>query len=209
VTATTPNDSAAARRDVDRLVAFSDGVFAIAITLLVISIEVPDVADKDLGQALKDLSPQLFTYALSFFVIGLYWIAHHRTFRSLIRVDRTLLFINLLLLGFVALLPLPTEILGKYNDTTLAVVIYAASICTTGAISIALWRYIIHAGLTPPLSRDVVRLGTLRAGIAPAVFALSIPLAFASPEIAQLSWLLILPANAIVERRYGKDSYNA
>lgn len=204
----TPSDADAVRRDVDRLVAFSDGVFAIAITLLVVSIQVPDVADKELGQALKDLVPQLFTYTLSFFVIGLYWIAHHRTFRSLVRVDRTLLFINLFLLGCVALLPLPTEILGRYGDTTLAVVIYAASICTTGTVSILLWRYIVHAGLTPPLRHDIVRLGTFRAGIAPAVFALSIPLAFLSPGIGELSWLLILPANAVVERRYGKDSYN-
>ena len=60
--------------------------------------------------------PELFTYALSFFVVGMYWMAHHRTFRLLVRVNRTLLWINLAVLGFVALLPFPTEILGKYGD---------------------------------------------------------------------------------------------
>jgi uncharacterized membrane protein len=84
-------DAASVQRDVDRLVAFSDGVFAIAITLLVLNIQVPDVSDKNLGDAVADLVPEIFTYALSFVVVGLYWISHHQMFRALQRVDRTLL----------------------------------------------------------------------------------------------------------------------
>ena len=144
----TPEDDAAAvRRDVDRLVAFSDGVFAIAITLLVLSLTVPTVSDKHLGKALQGLLPELFTYGLSFLVVGMFWMAHHRTFRSLVKVDRTLLWINLAVLGFVALLPFPTEILGRYGDTTLGTVVYAAAICAVGTVSVLLWWYMNHAGL--------------------------------------------------------------
>src|SRR3954463_12583090 len=109
-----PDDASAVRRDVDRVVAFSDGVFAIAITLLVLSIDVPNVPDDRLNDALRDLLPFVYTYALSFVIVGLYWLAHHRLFRSLERVDRTLLWINLLVLGVVALIPFPTEVLGRY-----------------------------------------------------------------------------------------------
>lgn len=202
-----PDDAAAVRRDVDRVVAFSDGVFAIAITLLVLSIDVPEVSNDHLGDALGDLGPQVFTYALSFVVVGLYWMAHHRVFRSVIRVDRTLLWINLALLGSVALLPLPTEILGKYGETTLATVVYAASIGLVGSMSVLIWWYINRAGLTAPIAADLVRLGSLRAAIPPAVFVLSIPIAFLSPEIAKICWLGIWPANAVVERRFGADAY--
>ncbi len=197
------DDASAVQRDVDRVVAFSDGVFAIAITLLVLSIRVPKVSDRDLGDALEHLLPQLFTYALSFLVIGMYWMAHHRTFRSLIRVDRTLLWINLVLLGFVALLPFPTEILGEYGNTTLGTVVYAASLTAVGFVSVLLWWYINHAGLNGPISPALVRLGALRAAIPPAVFAASVPIAFLSPDLAKYFWLAIWPVNTIVERWSG------
>ena len=103
----------AIQRDVDRLSAFSDGVFAIAITLLVLSIEVPDFDRVSFGDAWDDLYPQLLSYGLSFVVIGVYWKAHHRMFRTLRRVTNRLLNLNLLLLGLVALIPFPTEMLGN------------------------------------------------------------------------------------------------
>ena len=199
-----PDDAASVRRDVDRLVAFSDGVFAIAITLLVLNIQIPDVSDKDLGDAVTDLVPELFTYALSFIVVGLYWISHHQMFRSLQRVDRLLLWLNLAMLGFVALLPFPTELLGAYGDTTLATVIYAAAIVAVGSTSALLWWYLNHAGLAAPASADTVRMGLLRITIAPAMFALSIPVAFLAPDEAKIAWLLIWPANVALDRWHAK-----
>jgi len=204
-----PDDASAVRRDVDRLVAFSDGVFAIAITLLVLSITVPTVSEKHLGRALRHLGPEFFSYALSFLVVGMYWMAHHRTFRSLVKVDRILLWINLAVLGFVALLPFPTELLGKYGDTTLATVIYAGSIVAVGSVSVLLWWYMNHAQLTSPMTAEFVRLNTWRGAIPPAVFALSIPIAFADAGLAKVFWIAIWPANVMLEKRYGKDAYGA
>jgi TMEM175 potassium channel family protein len=204
---TSPAEVDATRRDVDRVVAFSDGVFAIAITLLILSIDVPDVNPDRLGHALRELLPEVGTYALSFLVVGMYWLAHHRTFRSVRAVNRTLLWINLVLLGFVAVLPLPTEILGKYGDTTLATVVYASAIVAVGGMSVLIWWYLNHAGLTAPISEDLVRLGSLRAAIPPAVFAVSIPIAFVDPGVAKIFWIAIWPANALVEHKYGADAY--
>jgi uncharacterized membrane protein len=196
--------AAPTRRDVDRVAAFSDGVFAIAITLLVLSLTVPThVNPDDLGEALRDLAPELFSYALSFLVVGMYWMAHHRVFRSVVQVDRTVLWINLALLGFVALLPFPTELLGKFGETKLATVIYAAAIVAVGSMSVLLWWYLTHAGFTAPLTAAQVRVGGLRAAIPPAVFAVSIPIAFIDPDLAKFFWIAIWPVNVIVERKYG------
>jgi uncharacterized membrane protein len=196
-----PDDAAAVKRDVDRLVAFSDGVFAIAITLLVVSLEVPDVPDKRLSSALDDLGAQLFMYALSFVVVGAYWMGHHRMFRKLRATNATLLWINLAMLGFVALLPFPTEILGKYADIRVGVVIYAASISAVGFSSCLLWWYMNYAGLNEPLSPARVRAELVDDAIAPIFFLVSIPIAFVDVEAAKIFWILIWPANVISGKR--------
>ena len=199
--------SAAVRRDVDRVVAFSDGVFSIAITLLVLSIDVPDVPESRLNQALENLIPFVFAYFLSFLVVGLYWLAHHRMFRSLERVDRNLLWLNLLALSFVVLLPFPTELLGRYGDTTVATVIYAGALSLAGGAAVLLYRYINRAGLAPKQTPALVTLGTWRGAIPPLVFALSIPVAFVDPGLGKFCWMAIWPANVALEKVYGKDAY--
>jgi uncharacterized membrane protein len=201
------DDASAVRRDVDRVVAFSDGVFAIAITLLVLSIDVPDVPQRKLGDALEDLLPYVFTYFLSFLVVGLYWLAHHRMFRALERVDRNLLWLNLALLSLVAFLPVPTELLGRYGDTTLATVVYSGTLALAGGTMVLLWRYTNTRGLSPKNSPELVTLGAWRSAIPPIVFAVSIPIAFLDPVLAKVAWIAIWPANIALERVYGKDAY--
>ena len=95
---------AAGGADLDRVVFFSDGVFAIAITLLVINLHVLNVAGHRLSDALLHLWPRVLSYGLSFAVIGLYWMGHHRMFRHIRAVDRLLIVLNLILLGLVAFL---------------------------------------------------------------------------------------------------------
>jgi uncharacterized membrane protein len=207
VTGLPEDDASAVRRDVDRVVAFSDGVFAIAITLLILSIDVPDVPDDRLSDALRDLLPFLFTYALSFVIVGLYWLAHHRLFRSLERVNRTLLWLNLLVLGVVALIPFPTELLGRYGETTLGTVVYASAMTVAGGSMVLLSWYVRHANLAPRTSHDLYVLGTWRGAIPPLVFAVSIPVAFIDATLAKLVWIAIWPSNIFLETRYGKDSY--
>jgi len=98
-----------------RLEAFSDGVFAVAITLLVLDLRVPQgVGPGGLGHALNNLWPNYASYVVSFFIIGIIWVNHHGMFGHLRRVDRTLLFLNLLLLLFVVVIPFPTALLAEY-----------------------------------------------------------------------------------------------
>jgi uncharacterized membrane protein len=196
---------AAVQRDVDRLSAFSDGVFAIAITLLVLSIEVPDFDRVSFADAWDDLYPQLLSYGLSFVVIGVYWKAHHRMFRTLRRVTNRLLNLNLLLLGLVALIPFPTEMLGNSGGTTASVVMYATVLGAAGYSSTALWWYLHHARLVAPVPPAVAKATVVRAAIAPTVFVCSIPVALVSPVAGEVFWLMILVANLVANRRFGSQ----
>ena len=200
------DEAAAQQRDVDRLLAFSDAVYAIAITLLVLSIDIPDVSDKNLGPALRDVVPQLVAYALSFVVIGRYWIAHHAMFRSLRRVDGTLLWVNLALLGFIALLPAPTQVLAEYGDTALGTIVYAVALVAVGSMSVLTQWYSNHAELTVPLSARDERDQVIGGGIVVVVFLVSIPIALASPTIAKLSWVLMVPLGILAGRHSGSDA---
>jgi uncharacterized membrane protein len=197
--------AAAVQRDVDRLAAFSDGVFAIAITLLVLSIDVPDLDEKDFTEVWGVMRSQLLSYALSFVVVGVYWKAHHRMFRSLRRVTGRLLNLNLLMLGFIALIPFPSDVLGNSGTTTGSVVMYSTVLAAAGFAATALWWYLMHEELVDPVPPEVQRATVIRAAIAPTVFLLSIPIAFGSPLVAQLFWLMIVVANIVVNRKYGAE----
>lgn len=195
----------------DRLANFSDAVFAIAATLLVLSIDfpknlrAPDL-DSKIWQEYRDVLPQVLAYALSFFVIGRYWLAHHRLFKLVRRIDGRFIALNLVMLGFVALLPFPTEVFGNYATDRPAFIVYAAGVAATGMASTAVWWYatggnrLIDAS-TPP---QAVLHARLRGLSIPAVFLLSIPISFASVAAAQASWALLVPLRTFFTRRYGK-----
>jgi uncharacterized membrane protein len=117
----------AEQRELDRVGAFSDGVFAIAITLLVLNIGVPDVPGSELGSAISDLGDAFLAYGIGFAVMGLFWYGHHKLFAKLARSDARLVWVNMLLLAFIALMPFTTAVLGRY-DEPLAVTLYALNV---------------------------------------------------------------------------------
>ena len=119
-----------------RIEAFSDGVFAIVMTLLVFELKVPEMvsgaADIALLDALVKLWPKLLSFVLSFVIVGIYWVAHHHIFHYISRTDRTLLWLNNLFLMFVAFIPFPTALMGTYIGVPIAVVPYGLTLIATG-----------------------------------------------------------------------------
>jgi uncharacterized membrane protein len=174
-----------------RILAFTDGVFAIAITLLVLSIEVPaGLTGRELTDYLLDSWPQVFAYFLSFAVIGNFWVAHHRFFEMLHGFDGRLVTLNLAYLSLLVLVPFPTELLGDYTDRTDAVVLYAAVVGTTALLGWLMVRYTLRRGHVRADARKAVAAsGSL---LPPLVFYASIPVAFVSPLAAKLVWLGLL-----------------
>lgn len=132
--------------DYARTVALSDGVFAIALTLLVLSISVPMLASGHhdaLARRLLDRESEFRSYAISFAVIGFLWVRHHTFFRGLSRIDTRTTVLNLAYLGFVAFLPYPTRILGLYSDQPVAAVLYAAILTVVAALTGFMRRHAI------------------------------------------------------------------
>ncbi|MDQ6900978.1 MAG: TMEM175 family protein [Candidatus Dormibacteraeota bacterium] len=130
---------------IGRLMAFSDGVFAIAITLLVLNVAVPDIAQSDaqsrLPAALLQTGPRLLTFALSFFLVGFYWILHHQLFRQLTSVNVWLLWLNLVVLFLVSLLPFSSGVVGRYYDTVIGAEVYVVNLAAIALAFSALYLY--------------------------------------------------------------------
>lgn len=175
-----------------RVVAFTDGVFAIAMTLLVLGIDVPPGVE-DVGRAIGDEWKDFFAYAISFAVLGRLWISHHQMVGRITRFDPPMMAINLLYLAFVALLPFTSQVLGDFGDDPAAVVLYAASI--VAVMATYAWQ-MVHAyrhGLVAPEMRADARAAGPGVFAALVVFAVSMPLALVSTTVAELIWLAAAP----------------
>jgi uncharacterized membrane protein len=180
-----------------RTLALSDGVFAIAMTLLAFQIQPPDLHGSEvhhLASALGALGDRYFVYVLSFGVIGLLWLAHHRIFRHIRRADEVLMSLNVAFLMAIAALPFPSAVMGLYGSEPAAVVLYAASMAVAGSLLGALLLLARHRRLLVPESthKDVV-LGLWNTSSTVGVFLLSIPVALVAPGVAPYVWVLILP----------------
>ena len=188
-----------------RALAFSDGLFAIAMTLLVVAIAVPNLNHGDnvheLADALGDLAPDFVSFFISFAVIGRYWIAHHQFVSKLGEMDQALLGLNLLYLAFIAFLPFPTALLGSYFENPLSIVIYAVNVGLVSGMEVVLYRHAYRAHLLdrqPPA--DVYRFVVLMSLSPVLFFTLSVPVAFASTTVAVVIWFLGIPLGAMADR---------
>ena len=175
-----------------RIVAFSDGVFSIAITLLVLAIGVDnkEVLQVGLGQALLNQHEALLAYAISFAVIGRFWVIHHGFFGEVKAFDSRLIALNMLYLGWIVLIPFSSQVLGEYGGQLPAVVLYSANL--TGVVLIGQWmRWDAHrAGLT---ERDEMtgREDLISSLFIAGVFLLSIVVALWDASIAPFTWFLL------------------
>jgi len=189
----------------DRLLAFSDAIFAFAITLLALDVRLPDlpagVTNAQLGDALAQLAPKIFAYAVTFAVVGLFWLSHWRRFQFIAHVDEPLLLVNLVLLGFVALLPFPTAVLGAHGDLPAATVLYVVNLSAVGLLGSASWFVASRRGLVrPDVSRSDELFGLLRGLPVPIVMLGSLALLRFGTSVVELSWLLIFPVQSLIRR---------
>jgi uncharacterized membrane protein len=175
-----------------RVVAFSDGVFAIAITLLVLNLTIPErlPAGESVADALWDQNGDLLAYALSFAVIGRLWLVHHRFFGEITHFDSNLMALNIVYLGFVVLIPFSSDVIGNHGDTSAGVIIYAANLSIASFLGAAMYIYAARAGLTlERFARYVESRFRMRNFAGGVMFAVSIPVALLSPTAAILIWV--------------------
>jgi uncharacterized membrane protein len=172
-----------------RVEAFSDGVFAVAITLLVLQFVDPGARPGQLFSKILGQWPQLVTYTASFLTVGVVWVNHHAIFRGLRAVDRTIQFINLVLLLTVVLVPYPTELLGRYLNSgqngQVAAAFYAV-VMTVMSISfqvLVVWALTHAELLRPEVTVRSVRSVIPRFGLGLVTYAAAIGLAFVSAQL--------------------------
>ena len=176
--------------DRDRTEAFSDGVFAVAITLLALDLGVDGPGNGSLAHQLRDHWPSFAAYVVSFFIIGITWVNHHSLFTSFARVDRTLLFLNLLLLMFIVAIPFATSTMASYlreggADAHLAAAVYAAVLegmgLSYGAVFVWSTR---RENRREPLPAGAARGAIVRFGLGSVVYLVAIAVAFVSAPAA-------------------------
>lgn len=179
----------------ERVVFFSDAVFAIVITLLVLELKVPHLSEHTepaLRHALVDLLPRVAGFVISFLIIGLMWIEHHRIFRYIEDYDAGLLWRNLMLLLCVSFVPFPTALFSENFWSRTAFILYTASFGGVATAKLLIWRHAARANLlkkdvTPEFERRIAR----RSLAVPLACGLAIVLAFVSIFIAPISFMLI------------------
>jgi len=190
----------------NRLEAFSDGVFAIVITLLILDVRFP--ADKPLTlETLWGMAPHVLAFVLSFVIVGVYWVSHHTMLHFVKQVDRQLLWLNLALLLIVVFIPFPAALLGQHSASQLAVTLYGINLMLVNAAGTAMWLYAMSQphlaadGVTPALPRFVAKLHSAPILIYGAAIALAhwyVPLSLILFAVVPV--FFILP-NPFIERR--------
>lgn len=177
-----------------RLIALSDGIFSVAMTLAAVQVMPPDLNARlraeGVGPLLSGLIPEFIAIAMTFLLVGMYWVSHHRMFTYIRRVDRPLLFLNLLFLLGITFMPFFVTI--SLAEGPAAVAAYGAYIGALGLLQILLWAYATrHRRLIDAhLDAKIIRFNHYRALITSLVFFLSCPLAYYDTGWARLSWIL-------------------
>jgi len=193
-----PGPSSFSSPTTQRLEAFSDGVIAIAITLLVLTLHVPHVKDGRLFDALVDDWTSYAAFVLSFAVIGIMWVSHHSMFERIKAVDRPLMFLNLVLLLGIAFLPFPTSLLATYvrdggSNAHIAAATYSTAMLAIGLAFLGMWarlarhRELLVDGISP----ERMRLAVRRSFVGPIVYGATIGLAFISAAACFVVYALV------------------
>ena len=195
-----------------RVEALTDGIFAVAMTLLVIELKVPERAGMELSrlaQAIADLIPTFSAWIISFFVLGIFWFSHHRLFHHLRAVDATLVWLNVLYLSFVSLMPFCSALAGRFPEVLFSQVFYSANMILLAAMGLAKSRYVFrHSELwSSPVTLGFYRAARFRTSGLIVVALTAVGVTMLVPGAGNSAFLLMIPISILsrrVERRAGR-----
>lgn len=190
---------------IDRLILFTDAVFAIAITLLIIEIKVPElhgnITEENFWVAIGQLIPKFSGFVLSFFIIGLYWFVHHNMFGFVVNYTSKLIWLNIIFLFSIVLMPFSTAVYSEYSTTEeyLKLIspfaIYVANMCFIGIMNYILLSYIFNPknGISEHApSKETIKYSKIRALTIPVIFVLTLLISYFLPGIGKL-FLFTIP----------------
>ncbi|MFL6422046.1 MAG: TMEM175 family protein [Nitrososphaeraceae archaeon] len=192
----------------EHVVSFGDAIFAFAITLMTLSIDIPDLptnlTESQLLSRLGDLYPQVESYVISFAVISIFWISYHQVFNFITRSHISMVYLNLLFLLFITFLSITTSLVIEYDTYQIPYVIYCLVVIMTSSLLALIWWHatkdyrFVDKDIHPLFIRGMI----VNLLLVPLVFAISIVVCFFDLDIAQYLWLIIVPLNIAVRRKY-------
>ena len=192
----------------EHVVSFGDAIFAFAITLMTLSIDIPDLpedlTEPQLLSRLYEMYPQVESYLISFAVIAIFWVSYHQVFNFIKESHISMVYLNLLFLLFITLLSVTTSLVINYSSYQIPYVIYSIIVIMTSSLLALIWWHatkdhrLVDKNIHPLFVRGVmVNLLSI-----PFIFAISIFVSFFDLNIAQYLWLIIAPLNIVIRRKY-------
>ena len=192
----------------EHVISFSDAVFAFAITLMAISIDIPNLptnlTQSQLVDKLYEMYPQVESYLISFAVIAIFWVSYHQVFNHIMGSPIQIVYLNLLFLMLITLLSLSTSLVINYGSYQIPYIVYCTIVIMTSSLLAVIWWYatrdrkLINKNIHPLFVKGVmVNLLSI-----PALFSLSIFVSFIDLNIAQYTWLGIAPLSFIIRKKY-------
>jgi uncharacterized membrane protein len=195
-----------AARNVERIAALSDGLFAIAMTLIVLEIRVPDTAgittDRQLFDALVPLGPRFLTYLLSFLTLGIFWNGQQTQLNNMARANRDFAWLSLLFLATIALFPFTTSLLAEFFDLRLALGLYWLNIFASGLAILACWVYAKRAGLVgDDVGPEVDGAIRRRVTVAQALYATGLAIGLVLGTLPAVAFIVLVQLNFAIAPR--------
>ena len=196
--------------ELERIVFFTDAVMAIVATILVIDLRVPDLPINEimtqLPTLLIDLIPKYMSYALSFLIIGSFWVRHHIMFSYVKRYNYRLIWLNIIFLLFVALIPFSTAVLGVSSFVSVAVILYSGIVAIAAGLYSIMWHYATsgHRLVDSDLSMSIIHKEQYRSLITVTSFTMAIPVALLDPRMSLVIWAVMPILFAVYSRIVNK-----
>jgi uncharacterized membrane protein len=193
---------------IPRLTSFSDGVFAIAVTLLVFNLKVPHIpanlVHQQLPSVILGMLPNFSTYVISFLLVAIYWTFHHRMMNLVVRIDTPFLWMNIYYLLVISFIPFPSALFGSYSHETFSFVFYVCCMVTVNLLSMTMLAYASYKSrlIKSDLPAAIIKYLFYRLFASFVVFALSIPLAFYQLRWALYYLFIIFPVNWAMKRYF-------
>jgi uncharacterized membrane protein len=191
----------------DRIVTFTDGVLAIVVTLLVLNIAVPQLSrsevETELPKRLLELLPDIWSYATSFIILGFFWIAHDDQFHYIKRANRTLSWITIFYLMFIAFIPFSTALIGEYRDQEVSIIVYGINIIIVLIFAYLQWGYATkgHHLVDIDIDPNLVTITSRRQFVGMILYAFGIVISFLNTQVS-LALFILIPLNCLMPKKY-------
>ncbi|HET6717579.1 MAG TPA: TMEM175 family protein [Nitrososphaeraceae archaeon] len=191
----------------DRIVTFTDGVLAIVVTLLVLEIAVPQLSpsevETELPKRLLELLPDILSYATSFIILGFFWIAHDDLFHYIKRANRTLSWITIFYLMFIAFIPFSTALIGEYRDQEISIIVYGINIIIVLVFAYLQWEYATkeHHLVDIDLDPNLVTIISRRQFVGMILYAFGIVISFLNTQVS-LALFILIPLYYLIPKKY-------